>query len=474
MAALMNCADLSRALGARLISFNHSQDHSHDIDSVSIDSRTIQPKALFVALRGEVTDGHNYIKNAFEKGATAVMIDKIHWESEGKPIAEIAGKCYGIILVVEDTLRGLQKTAEYYLEQFPQLLKIGITGSSGKTSTKEITAAMVGEEKKVVMSQGNLNSETGLPLSVFAVRDFHEIGIFELGINRPGEMKEIAGVLKPHIALITNIGSAHIGFLGKQGIAEEKKMIFSRFSGTETALVPYDDFYRDFLAQGVKGNVVFYGAGQTQELGEVRNKGIDGFDIQWDGQSTHFGLAGEHNLKNALAAAAIAKQVNISSDAIRRGFAKAKGLFGRTEIIRDKITLIRDCYNANPESMKAAIDMCDSLDVSGKRVYVIGSMLELGNETQNAHEKLGTQLALSKADIICFYGEETQSALSALLHINNINNNAHNNAVFHTSNREELTSFLSDNVKDGDLVLLKGSRACALEKLSGILIAGAD
>jgi UDP-N-acetylmuramoyl-tripeptide--D-alanyl-D-alanine ligase len=463
-AVIMYCTDLSKAIGARCVSFQEGAiPEKVGFSSVSIDSRTVLPGALFVALVGEVQDGHRYVRAAFETGAVAAMVARSRWEDPDQKLAEIGRELQGIFLVVEDTLKGLQESAASYLAQFPGLLKIGITGSSGKTTTKEIAGAMIGQEKRVVMNQGNLNSETGLPLSIFKVRSDHEVGIFEMGMNRKGEIGELAQVLKPHIALITNIGSAHIGFFGtKQGIAEEKKAVFSQFSGNEIAIIPADDPCKAFLAEGIRGRVAFYDS-QVEELGAVRNQGIEGFEMIWDGVLVHFSLPGLHNLRNALAAAAIAKEVPVSSQAIRAGLESVKGLFGRSEILSGPVTVLRDCYNANPESMIRVIELCDTLDWSGRRIYVIGSMLELGTESQAAHEEIGRHLASSEADMVCLYGEETQAIVQVL--------ETAQVPFRYTATMDELAGFLSRFIRSGDLVLLKGSRGCALEQLTDVLLA---
>jgi UDP-N-acetylmuramoyl-tripeptide--D-alanyl-D-alanine ligase len=454
----MECADLAKALGGILISFRQGPA---GFSSVSIDSRTVTPGALFVALIGAAQDGHQYVKAAFEKGAVAALIARSRLEDTDLNLEEAAQKRSGILLAVENTLKGLQDAAAYYLERFPRLLKIGITGSSGKTTVKEIAGAMISREKAVVMNPGNLNSETGLPLSVFTARPFHEVGIFELGMNRHGEIEEITKVLKPHIALITNIGSAHIGFFGSNyAIAEEKKAIFSQFTGTELALIPGDDPYRDILARGIRGRTVFY-----DSQAEVQDRGIEGFEIVWDGLPARFKLPGKHNLHNAFAAAAIAAAVPVRPQSIREGLESASALFGRSEVLQGPVTVIRDCYNANPESMQAAIELCDALENAGRRIYVIGAMLELGAESRNAHETLGRRLTASKADLICLYGDETLPAEKILRAEGRI-------SCFHTNNIEALASYLSDYLQTGDTVLLKGSRGCALERLTGVLLPG--
>jgi UDP-N-acetylmuramoyl-tripeptide--D-alanyl-D-alanine ligase len=288
----------------------------------------------------------------------------------------------------------------------------------------------------------------------------------------------LAGVLKPHIALITNIGSAHIGIFGsREGIAKEKKNIFAEFTGTQTALIPEDDDFRDFLAEGVRGRVIFYGCSRFTGLGESQSSGLDGTDITWEGIPVHFSLPGRHNLYNALAAAAIAREIPVGLEAIRGGLAAVKPLFGRSEIVRGElrpkaggdprggaVTVVRDCYNSNGESAAAAIAFCDAADWPGRRVYVIGSMLELGDKTREAHEDLGRILALSRADMVFLYGPETKAAALAM------EGEGQRIPFFRADTMDILSRTLAEYVRPGDMVLLKGSRSCALERLADVLI----
>jgi UDP-N-acetylmuramoyl-tripeptide--D-alanyl-D-alanine ligase len=453
---------IAAAAGARLLSF--APDTRGGISSVHIDSRETAPGGLFVALGGAVQDGHAYVEAAFKAGAAAALVSEAGIAAWG--LLETARKAGKILFEVSNTLEALQALAGAYLETFPRLLKIGITGSAGKTTTKEIAAAMIGREKSVVMNPGNLNSETGLPLAVFGVRSHHEVGIFEMGMNRKGEIGELAGVLKPHIALITNIGSAHIGILGtKEAIALEKKQIFSRLSGDGIALIPDDEPFKELLARDLKGTVRFYGRERCGELGEVRDLGLEGAEIVWDGVPVRFGLAGKHNLKNALAAASIAEAIPLKAASIRSGLESVKPLFGRSEIIRGDLTVIRDCYNSSPESAAQAVALCDGLSWPGRRVYVIGSMLELGDASRAAHAELGRVLTVSRADRIFLFGAETAATRDA---IEEAGGNAPGRLV-HTNDMEELSRLVAELVRPGDLVLLKGSRGCALERLTGVL-----
>jgi UDP-N-acetylmuramoyl-tripeptide--D-alanyl-D-alanine ligase len=460
--------------------------NSAGFSSVCIDSREAKPHSLFVALAGTQTDGHRFVKSAFENGAVCALVERA--KAGEFDLNEAARRAGASLLPVDNSLHGLQTLSRAYLEKFKSLVRIGITGSSGKSTTKELAAAMAGAEKKVVYNHGNLNSETGLPLSIFTVRSGHEIGIFEAGMNRRGEIHELASVLKPRFALVTNIGSAHVGCIGSiEGIAAEKKAIFSEFTGTETAFIPeYDDF-APFLAEKVNGKVRFFGENAEKKSGRltfVKDLGFGGWEIVWEGREAHFALPGAHNLKNALAAAAIASGAGISADSIRAGLESAAPLFGRSEIVAiengeflpvsaaspqndsakvRRMILVRDCYNANPESSRAAIDLCDAVGWKGKKAYVLGSMLELGEKTEAEHRGLGKILAGSNADMIFLFGEETAFAFDELKKRGGGKN------IFQTNDIEELKSVLKKNIVKGDMILLKGSRGCALERVCDVL-----
>ncbi|MCL1928454.1 MAG: UDP-N-acetylmuramoyl-tripeptide--D-alanyl-D-alanine ligase [Treponema sp.] len=467
---LMDHRSAALALGAELF----PEGAEGGFTSVAIDSRKVNPASLFIALRGLSSDGHRFLRDALEAGAAGAMVTREGLEEAGynaESLSVLAAEKGAALFIVKDTLKGLQDLAAAYLDLFPRLLRIGITGSSGKTTTKEITASIFGKEKNVVMNSGNFNSETGLPLSAFNTLDCHEVGIFEAGMNRKGEIAELAAVLKPKIALITNIGPAHIGVLGSmENIAEEKKQIFSQFTGKETALIPEDDPFRDYLAQDVKGKVIFYGQNNLEASGKlnaVLDRGLAGTEINWEGIPVSFGLPGKHNVKNALAAAALANEAGISASSIRNGLAGVKGIFGRSEVLQGKTTVIRDCYNSNPDSAAEAIVFCDSIDWSGRRIYIIGSMLELGEHEEEEHRKIGQLLGESRADLIFLYGKETESSAKAL--------NENRRKYFHTNSMDQLSKELEKEIRSGDLVLLKGSRGCALEKLSDIVyLEGSD
>lgn len=426
--------------------------------SVATDSRKVQPGGLFVPLMGETQDGHSYIPKALEAGASVILVDKSHGEGSAGLFTNLAMQYRVCFVMVDNTLHALQDAARMYVSFFPDLLKIGITGSSGKTTTKEITAAIFSVKYNVVMNEGNLNSETGLPLSVFKIRKDHQVGIFELGMNRRGEIAEIARVLVPSLALITNIGTAHIGILGTQvAIAEEKKKIFSFFSKESTGFVPEDDPWRDFLQTIPVGNVRLFGTGSLDGFEGYEDRGIDGTVIRYAGLEILFRLPGTYNLRNALGAISLARKAGLAPEEIKKGVESVQALFGRTEILRGEITVIRDCYNANPDSMQSAIDFCDSLGWDGRKIFVLGSMLELGDESEAAHAKICRKVWYSSADRVFLFGDEMIAAGRRTFPADY--------PVEYAESMEGLSRLLEGTVKKGDLVFIKGSRGMALERV---------
>jgi UDP-N-acetylmuramoyl-tripeptide--D-alanyl-D-alanine ligase len=398
--------------------------------------------------------------SAFNSGASGAVVESSKLEKYD--LVNIAQKKGKDLVIVENSLKALQDAGRVYLEKFPKLVKIGITGSSGKTTTKEIAAAIISCEKNTVKNEGNLNSETGLPLSVFEVRSHHEAGIFELGMNRKGEISEIANVLKPNIAAVTNIGTAHIEYFGsKQEILKEKKCIYKFLGNDDVALVPnYDEYSRE-LAEGVTGKIKYFGSDCFDELEGTRSLGLDGTEITWAGEKIHFSLPGKHSLEDAMAAIAIAKEIPVSDNAIKKGLESVKPLFGRLEILKGYATVIRDCYNANPESTAKSVEFCNSLDNQGRLIFVIGDMLELGENSKASHIKLGTLLSESKADKVFLFGKETAACANVL--------SCAGKSFYHTEDIDDLKNALFSCVKEGDVVLLKGSRGCALERLSDLV-----
>lgn len=429
-------------------------------DGVSFDSRAVVPRDLFIPLRGAHVDGHTFVEEALQKGAVATLIDQ-RYPHAGEYVAwctRFGAAC----IAVHDTLRALQDLASFYCKKFPALIRIGITGSSGKTTVKEMARAVFSERYRVVATPGNLNSEIGLPQSLFFVRAEHEVGIFELGMNRRGEMRTLAQILVPHYAIITNVGCAHVGILGtQQAIAEEKKEIFSQFTEHSVGFVP-DDAYRVFLSNIPYGRVVVYDQGGRGLATEVIDEGLRGSRVLYQGRWIRVPLPGVHNAKNALAVIALAAQVGLPAEEIQRGMERVKPPFGRSHVVCASLTFLLDCYNANPDSMAAALHLCAHISAVSK-VYVLGDMGELGVTAAEAHYRVCVLAAASDARAVYVFGPEFSRA------VRKVSWGRKRVYAFALEELSALQETLDAQLRRGDFVLVKGSRSVALERLEPLL-----
>lgn len=438
--------------------------------SVHTDSREVLKGGLFVPLIGEVQDGHSYIPQALEKGASVVIIRMENYEKAPDFFTELSQKNPDVFFVaVENTLHALQSVAGRYVEKFPNLIRVAVTGSSGKTTTKEILAAILSRKYNLVCNDGNLNSETGLPLSVFKIRKEHELGLFEMGMSRKDEMAEISAVLKPRFAIITNIGTAHIGNLGsRENIASEKARIFDHFHSFGTAVIPREDDFASFLETQVDGNVVFYGEGLDEGITSVTDCGLEGTSFKVDGHDATLCLPGKYNFRNALGAIAMARVLDVSSEEIAKGISSLKPMFGRSQVLHGKYTVVQDCYNANPDSMEKALDLVSSLGEGTKRILVLGDMLELGDESKAEHERVGILASHSGASLVLFSGDEMKAAYEAF--------KSENNAAFceyvpgkSDGAMEKIASLVLSAASEGCVILVKGSRGMRLERVVSMI-----
>ncbi len=288
----------------------------------------------------------------------------------------------------------------------------------------------------------------------------HRYAVLEMGMNHAGEMDVLADIVRPDLALVTNVGTAHIGLLGSQeNIAREKKRIFAHFDGRQAGFLPERDRFRAFLADGVPGRMILFGPGSTPGYGGSESMGLGGSIIHWEGFLVRFPLFGPHNLANALGAVSVARELGVPNAEIRDGLEAVTPLFGRSQVIEGPVTVIADCYNANPDSMEQAVAFLESLSWKGRRIAVLGGMRELGDETRTAHAALGRRLRDAPLDAVLLFGEEMRDAWDAM-------------AGSPAAQRgrwivdlEDLGADLSARARPGDLVLLKGSRGLELERV---------
>lgn len=431
------------------------------IRGVVVDSRQACSDFLFVALPGERVDGHDFIRQAVEQGASAVLASRASWEQRRESLRElpVAGSPVSVILV-EDSLTGLQRMAKGYLSRFNDCLRIGVTGSNGKTTTKEILGSIFARDRSTVISRGNLNSVIGLPVSCFNLEQVHRAAIFEMGINRPGEMDVLADIFRPDAAVITNIGGAHIGLLGsREGIAREKKKIFQYFDGTQRAFLFENEELQDILTKGIRAKLIRFGPESTRGFEGSEDLGLDGTIIHWEGLRVRFPLFGAHNLRNALAAISVSAELGICKEKIKEGLEAVQPLFGRSEITRGKVTILQDCYNANPDSFHQVFEFLSTLKWPGRKIAVLGAMKELGRQSREAHRQIVAEAGNSDFQGLFLFGEELEESFRQL------GAGGFDGTAEWMTDIDSLRESLHSYLREGDLLLIKGSRAVELERL---------
>ena len=438
---------------------------------ISTDTRTLRPGNLFIALRGENFDGHDYLSAAAQRGASGLLI---RTESFGKAANQQNGLP---VIGVTDTLEALGAIAHAWRLRYPIPL-VAITGSSGKTTTKELLAAIVSRSRIVLKTTGNLNNLIGLPQTLLGLGAGHELAIVELGTNHPGEIARLSAIAAPDVGLITNIGPAHIEGLGSlEGIREEKGDLFRVMAGRGTAVINHDDDAIAVLAERWRGRRVTFGlkAGAdltARRIGQATPEGV-GFEIVIDGIATpaRLPVPGRHNIMNALAAAAAAWALGFDRQAIAEGLAAYRPIPGRMEIRRlgNGTFMIMDTYNANPASVREALKTVEELKGAGSAFAILGDMLELGKRAEALHGEIGTLLA--ETGIARVFLKGTLSRYTA--------EGARKNGfpaekiVFFDDPGQVVTD-LRSRLRKRDWILIKGSRKMKMEVVAEAIIATFD
>lgn len=369
-----------------------------EITGAVLDSRKVEEGFAFFATRGEKVDGHSFIPQVAEKKAALVICEEA-------PAVEIP------YILVEDTFAALKDVAAFYREQL-NIPIVGITGSVGKTSTKEMIAATLSAKFNVLKTQGNFNNEVGLPLTILSIREEHEVAVVEMGISDFGEMHRLSRIAKPDVCVITNIGQCHLeNLIDRDGVLKAKTEIFD-FMQEDGYVVLNGDDDKLVTVKEVKGKTPFFFGLQEDDdktafASDIRNHGLFGSDFKM----TLFGneleasvpLPGQHMVINALAAATVGKILGMEEEDILKGIASVQATGGRSNILKleDK-TVIDDCYNANPVSMKAAVDLL--MMAQGRKVVILGDMFELGTDELTLHREVGMYAAMARLDGMIFIG----------------------------------------------------------------------
>lgn len=417
---------------------------------IVIDSRQIEPGYIFVATKGERVDGHQFIPDVFAKGAMAVICEVLPKED--------LGSC----ILVKDSFMALKQAAAFYRQQL-NIRVVGITGSVGKTSTKEFVASVLSEKYKVHKTAGNYNNEVGLPLTIFGIQEDDQIAVLEMGINTFGEMHRLSEVAKPDICVMTNIGQCHLeNLIDRDGILRAKSEIFDFMNPKGMVVVNGDDDKLATIHEVYGKAPVTFGMNKQNAIwaDHIENRGLLGScaDIHMGDAVVHaiIPLPGEHMIYNAMAAAAVALQFGMSKEEIAAGISHVEAVAGRSHLVEagDKV-IIDDCYNANPVSMKAAIDLLAT--APGRKVAILGDMFELGENEKAMHGEVGEYAAEKGIDLILCVGELSEAMYQEAV-------GSGGNAKYYET-REALEAVLNEILQQGDTVLVKASHSMAFENL---------
>lgn len=447
------------------------------ISSAVIDSRQTVEGSLFIALPGEHTDGHDYVQAAFDNGAKLALIDR-----EMDERFNVLDLCKGdfdpaqmqvtlpLCLKVPDVLTALQTIAAYWRKRHP-IRTIGITGSVGKTSTKELTAALLSQQYKVLKNPGNRNNEIGLPLTLLELEEQHEIAVLEMGFYVPGEINTLCEIAQPQVGVVTNVGTVHAERAGSQEIIAKGKaeLVESLPPSPEgTAILNMDDPWVRWMADKTKARVLSYGVAEKADLtaGNVETHALNGISctLNYQGKAHQIQspLLGEFSVYTILRGAAVALTEGMDWEAIASGLSTTQiNLRMRQLTLPNGAVVLDDTYNASPASTVAALELLRSLQ--GRRVAILGDMLELGKYEETGHQSVG-ETAASAADVLILVGERSKVTAEAA-----IENGFPKDRMQWYPDSGQAANPAASLVQNGDVVLVKGSNSMRMDKILSVL-----
>ncbi len=430
------------------------------VSSVVIDSREAKPDSVFFAIKGERLDGHQFIAQALETARGAVVAQVPASVPRNKGIVRVA-----------DTTKALQELARSVRQRYRFLL-VGITGSAGKTTTKEMIATLVRTERRTWKSWGNFNNLIGCPLCIDNTPDDAEVVVSEMAMSRKGEIATLAGLTRPDIGVYTNIGPVHIEFFGTiEKIAEAKRELLENLAPNGTVVLNVDNEYVMDISHGFQGRKVTYGIDHPANFRatNIVERGLLGTRFTLEGQTFELALPGRHNLENLLAAMATARAIGISWAGIERGVRELKPAYHRGVVIPWRgATIYDDSYNSNPYAVSRAIALLRQADVHGRRIAVLGDMLELGGRELEYHYEAGREIPLD-VDVVVAVGRRSAALLDGARHAGFTDER-----LYHFDSAESAGTFLESFIRPGDLVLVKASRGIGLDKIITHLEAGRE
>jgi len=425
---------------------------------ISIDSRKVKKSSIFIPIIGEQNDGHDFINDAIEQGAVGVLISKDVEVKETVPVIK-----------VPDTVSALCDIGKFCRQRYMDTPFIGITGSMGKTSTKEIIATILKEKYNLLKTEGNLNTEIGVSTTLFELNKQHQVGIIEMGMRGFKQVGLLSKIVSPKIAIITNVGVSHIEMLGsRQNILKAKLEILDGLEKNGTIILNADDELLNRLEKNRKFKVVTYGTkGKVDYKAEdIVPSGAEGiFFTLYVGNKekykVHVPAPGAYNVYTALAGIAVGVEMGMNIEEIIEGISKYVPYDMRMNILSfNGIKIINDCYNANPDSMKAAVDILEEIDRGTRKIAVLGNMYELGDIAKECHQEIGRILAAKKIDFIVSVGNLAKNiAMEAL------NNGVSSENIRSFDDNKQVIEFLKSYLTPNEVVLVKGSRSMKMEQI---------
>jgi UDP-N-acetylmuramoyl-tripeptide--D-alanyl-D-alanine ligase len=463
---LFSYGDLKKRLGGFLYSPRQWSQQPIDVSDpingirgFQVDSRLTKSHDLFFPLKGERTDGHRYLVQVAQQGCKAMLVSREFYHTQATEIKRLIEEYPVVVFPVTDVLGALHTLAREVLNR-RTLIKIGVTGSNGKTTTKELIGSILSLSESTFITPGNYNSVIGLPLTIPSIQDSHVYGVFEMAMSEKGEMRRLSDLVFPSIGVLTNLGTAHIGNIGTQmGIAQEKFELFRNFLPDNTAILPEADSYVKKLEPKVRGRKLFFGPNTTPGFQGVVETSYQNQSFRWNNRVVKLSLPGNYNLMNALAAITLALELNIDHDVIQAGLESYNPIFGRSQVIEGRATIILDCYNANPDSMAESLSSFMKSVGQKSHVLVLGDMKELGRFSKREHEDLARRLTESTAKKIILFGPEMKATWQVLEQV------ASHLDLFWSEDWDEIQRTAQEVINQGDWVFIKGSRSMEMERL---------
>jgi UDP-N-acetylmuramoyl-tripeptide--D-alanyl-D-alanine ligase len=432
----------------------NTQELNTVVEQIVIDSREAGAHSLYIPIVGERLDGHSFIQDAYDRGAVCCLTQQRL--NISRPF-----------ILVKDTRLAFQRIAYHHRARF-DVKMVGITGSVGKTTTKELIACVLAQRYDVLKTEGNFNNQTGVPLTLLRLNEAHEVGVLELGTNHFGEIRSLSNMVRPDVCVFTNIGDSHLEYLGsREGVFKAKREMLEYAARGAHIIANGDDVFLATLRES-EPNVTLYGFGGHNDViaQGMADRGVAGVSFtavcEKDELELFVPSPGRHMVYNALAAVAVGRALGVPAQKIQTGIASFTTQGDRMRVQKSGgITILNDVYNANPNSMRAALDVLNN--AGGRRICVLGDMLELGEKSGQYHEELGAYAAGLGIDVILCTG-----AMGKSIHEGAVAAGASN--AFYRPDQQTLWETLASTLKAGDTVLVKASRGMALEHTVGRLI----